>query len=148
MNQKLPILHKLFPTEARIKQKAKEKRIKEETGEKHQPQKRKKTIHPGNDDCGEDFSSLGDCSESFNIRGQLLTDEERAEVEVELDQRTELFLLAVEASFTPHHHFFGTNVPRSIYQGTQSIPTIVEALSFLVTREGKAGRKQDLSRRC
>ena len=46
----------------------------------------KKTIHPGKDDCGEEFSSLGDSSESFNIHGQLLTQEERAEVEVELGQ--------------------------------------------------------------
>ena len=47
-----------YPTEARMRQKEKEKQYKLLTGEKHKPKNRKKTIQPGNDDCGEDISSL------------------------------------------------------------------------------------------
>ena len=46
----------VFPTEGRIKQKARLKEMKEK-GEK--PTKKKIYTEPGNDDCGEDVSSLG-----------------------------------------------------------------------------------------
>ena len=140
----------VFPTEAHMKQKAKEKRILEETGEKHQPKKKIKIIHPGRDDCGEDFSSLDQTvgnSEAFTITDHVHTPEERAELHVELDQKTELFLLAVETSFTPHHHFFGNNVPKSIYQDTQSIPTITEAYAFLKSK-GSTGKFHDVVEIC
>ena len=61
---------KAFPTEARMKQKAKEKLHKELTGEKHQPKKKPKKIQFGDDDCGENFSSIDDAignSEAFTI---------------------------------------------------------------------------------
>ena len=45
-----------FPTEARLKQKEKQKRDKE-AGIK--PKKRPKVVEPGSDDCGEDLSGLG-----------------------------------------------------------------------------------------
>ena len=48
---------KAYPTDARMGQKEKHKLFKEATGEKHQPKKKQKVIHPGKDDCGEDFSS-------------------------------------------------------------------------------------------
>ena len=48
----------LYPTESRVKQKEKEKAYKEKTGEKYVPKKRPVVIHPGNDDCGEDDSSI------------------------------------------------------------------------------------------
>ena len=50
----------VYPTDARIRQKEKHKHFKEVTGEKHKPKKKQKVIHPGKDDCGEDFSSMGD----------------------------------------------------------------------------------------
>ena len=47
-----------FPTDARMRQKEKHAQMKEITGEKHQPKKKAQKMHPGKDDCGEDFSSL------------------------------------------------------------------------------------------
>ena len=44
-----------YPTEARMRQKEKEKQHKLLTGEKHKPKSRKKVIQPGSDDCGEDI---------------------------------------------------------------------------------------------
>ena len=100
---------KAFPTESRIKQKAKHQLHKELTGEKQQPKKRAKKSHPGHDDCGEDFTSLNAVigeSETFTIFDHLRTPEEHSELDFELDPRTELFLFAVEEILTPHMHFF------------------------------------------
>ena len=51
-------LHELYPTESRVKQKEKEKAYTEQTGEKYVPKKRSVLIQPGDDDCGEDDSSI------------------------------------------------------------------------------------------
>ena len=48
----------VYPTEARLQQKAKEMDILSKTGVKHQPAKRSKKIEVGADDCGEDFKSI------------------------------------------------------------------------------------------
>ena len=98
-------------------------RILETTGQKHQPTKRIKKIHPGTDDCGEDASFLDQMigyTEAFTIYDQCNTPDERMELHIELDKRTELFLLAVETSFTPHHHFFGTSPPINSDHGTHT----------------------------
>ena len=59
--------HELYPTESRVKQKEKEKAHKEQTGEKYVPKKRPVVIQPGDDDCGEDDSSiLEDTGEVFH----------------------------------------------------------------------------------
>ena len=55
----------------------------------------------------------------------------RAELHVEIDDRTELFLFAVEASFSPAHHFYGSDIPNKIYEVTIQLPTIEEAMIFL-----------------
>ena len=47
-----------YPTESRMKQKAKHAAEKEITGEKHKPKKKLVHIEPGYDDCGEDDSSI------------------------------------------------------------------------------------------
>ena len=57
--------HELYPTESRVKQK--EKAHKEQTGERYVPKKRLVVIQPGDDDCGEDDSSiLEDTGEVFH----------------------------------------------------------------------------------
>ena len=50
--------HELYPTERRIKQKEKEKAHTEQTGERYVPKKRLVVIQPGDNDCGEDDSSI------------------------------------------------------------------------------------------
>ena len=113
-----------------MRQKAKEKLHKELTGEKHHPNKKPKTTHPGYDDCGENFSSIDDVignSEAFTIFDHLRTTEEHSELDVEIDQRTELFLFTVEANITPHLHFCGSEIPGTILQQAQEMPSISEA---------------------
>ena len=61
LEAKLPTIHPLmkqaaFPTEGRIKQKERLKKLKEQGIE---PTKKKKYTEPGNDDCGLDLSGLG-----------------------------------------------------------------------------------------
>eukprot|EP00975_Prorocentrum_lima_P063381 12891153-Prorocentrum_lima.AAC.1 len=51
-------LQAAFPTDSRMRQKAKEAVIKLETGKKHVPKSKPKYIEVGDDDCGEDFTSI------------------------------------------------------------------------------------------
>eukprot|EP00975_Prorocentrum_lima_P009752 2077587-Prorocentrum_lima.AAC.1 len=51
-------LQAAFPTAFRERQKAKEAAIKLETGQKYVPKPKPKHIEFGNDDCGEDLSSI------------------------------------------------------------------------------------------
>ena len=131
----VPEMH-TYPTAARVRQKEKHKHFKEVTGEKHQPVKRKQRIHPGKDYCGEDFSSMGNLSASTTY-DTCTTAEEHVEFQLDLGRSTESFLLSVEASFSPHHHFFGGEIPRSVYQHTVEMPTLGDAMAFLAKHSSK-----------
>ena len=132
-----------------MRQREKHAHVKEVTGEKHQPKKKAQKIHPGKDDCGEDFSSLERMTgnmDSFTTFDQCLTPEGRSEFHVEMDTRTEIFLIGVEASLTPHHHFFGSSVPISAYHNTLEMPMMTEVYAFLEGRP--AGEHHDIVEIC
>ena len=110
-------------------QKEKHTLFKEATGEKHQPKKKQKVIHPGKDDCGEDFSSLGDLT-AFTTY-DTCTAAEHAEFQLDLDEKTESFLLAVEVSSPPQYHFLGSEVPRTIQQSIVEMPMLDDVMIYL-----------------
>ena len=81
-----------------------------------------------------DFSSLTEMignSETFTTFDQCVTARQRSEFHVEIDERTEQFLYAVGASFTPAFHFYGSEIPAKIYEEITQLPTIEEVMIFL-----------------
>lgn len=92
-----------FPTEARIRQKEKEKQAKL-NGTPIEKKTRFKVIEAGTDDMGEDFSSLGDYDECFYDAGQHTS----LEASFLINDFVEPFLVDIEASMAPHYWLHGS----------------------------------------
>ena len=102
----------VYPTEARMRQKEKEKQHKLLTGEKHKPKSRKKVIQPGNDDCGEDISSLEHYIEAFvyamNDRGRRR--QTAATHESRQNREMSIFLMNDEGELNTSKYFWGSHI--------------------------------------
>ena len=137
-----------YPTDARMKQKEREKKIKDETGEKHKPKKRSKIIQPGNDDCGEDFTPLLESTGTagtFTIFDHCTTDVQRAELHMELDSRTELLLYATELNIDAEL-FHGSDISPRLGRELPNLPSITEAMVYLSKQS--PGRYHDIVEIC
>ena len=86
-------------------------------------------------------------SEAFTIFDHLQTPDGHTEFHFELDHRTELFLFAVESSLTPHHHFFGSEITKTILQKALEMPSISEVYAFLRDK-GSGGEFHDIVEVC
>ena len=97
-----------YPTESRMKQKAKHAAEKALTGEKHKPKKKLVHIEPGYDDCGEDDSSIledtGDVYWIGDIPSTPARNRKRAE------RLLEAFLTEFEGEYNPRNRLFGSEV--------------------------------------
>ena len=101
-----------YPTEARIRQKAKEKQHKLLTGEKPKPKKRARDIKPGYDDCGEDTTSLN-CPEDIaecHYQNSEARQRMSTEMKSSLPPEVEIFLMQDEGDLNPAQFFWGSHV--------------------------------------
>ena len=97
-----------YPTESRMKQKAKHAAEKELTGEKHKPKKKQVHVEPGYDDCGEDDSSIReDKSDVYWTEGIPSTPRQNRE---EAENLLEAFLNNFEGEYNPKDRLFGSGV--------------------------------------
>ena len=108
--------NKAYPTEARMRQKAKGEEHQLRTGEKYKPKKREKVIQPGSDDCGEDISSLENYVQelgySLENTSPYTSNQEDTSLVLKSLYKKELdvFMMNDEADLNPSQYFWGSHV--------------------------------------
>ena len=98
----------VYPTESRIKQKAKHAAEKEITGEKHKPKKKLVHIEPGYDDCGEDDSSILEDTGDVYWVGDIPSLPIRRHKQAKRIMKA--FLAEFEGEYNPSNRLFGSEV--------------------------------------
>ena len=126
-----------YPTESRMKQKAKHVAEKELTGEKHKPNKKLVHIEPGYDDCGEDDSSILEDTGDVYWTGDIpsIPGQSRKKADILLLA----FLTEFEGEYNPRNRLFGSEVYGCYPTDAHRKAGNMDSFLYETCREGKGG---------
>ena len=130
----VPVSSLAFPTESRMRQKAKK-----EADPSYVPVKKKKIAELGYDDCGEDHTPLmyldSVCDNSCDF---MCYDGYKQEIDPDLafELNYQCFLINFEADLYPKYWLFGSDADENPYEGLTCLPSLAELNSvYLANRD-------------